>query len=125
MAGLLSLFLASAASAEEFFTVVYPSGSTDIRIEQGEVIELMTLHYQSAAPEASLPVGAQHRGPSMRVTTGYATVHFQVLPMIQEQLEGRRRFYIAGPALVSFVDVTKPSTLLVTYRSFPSSHGDH
>ncbi len=107
----------SRASAEDFNTLVYPSGSTEIRISEGEVIELMTLHYQAASDEAAAAAEGP-KAPRMRVTTGYATVYFHVLPMIQEQLEGRRRFYLAGPALVSFVDVAKPSTLLVTYRRF-------
>ncbi|RBP45855.1 hypothetical protein DES53_102238 [Roseimicrobium gellanilyticum] len=113
---------ASSARAEDYVTLVYPSASTEVRVAEGEVIEIVTLHYDTGfgdqTPQASDKI------PCMRVVRGYANALFDVPVMIKHQANGGR-FLIAGPALVSFLDVAKPATLLVTYRSFSCHGGDH
>lgn len=115
------LISAGPVRADDFVTLVYPSATTEVRVAEGEVIEIVTLHYDTGFGDQSPQ--ASEKIPCMRVIRGYANAIFDVPAMIKHQANGGR-FLIAGPALVSFLDVAKPATLLVTYRSF-SCHGDH
>lgn len=118
--GLLSS--TSPARADDFVTLVYPSATTEVRVAEGEVIEIVTLHYDTGFGDQSPQANA--KVPCMRVIRGYANALFDVPVMIKHQANGGR-FLIAGPALVSFLEVAKPATLLVTYRSFSCRGGDH
>ncbi len=110
------------AKAEDFATLVFPSAATDVRVGEGEVIEIVTLHFDSGWGEQA--PGPNEKIPCMRVVRGYANAVFDVPVMIKHQANGGR-FLIAGPAIISFLDVAKPATLLVTYRSSSCSGGDH
>ena len=116
------LLTTASAKAEDFATLVFPSAATDVRVAEGEVIEIVTLHFDSGwGDQAPSP---NDKIPCMRVVRGYASAVFDVPVMIKHQATGGR-FLIAGPAIVSFVDVAKPATLLVTYRSFSCRGDDH
>jgi hypothetical protein len=113
---------AGPARAEDFVTLVYPSATTEVRVAEGETIEIVTLHYDNGFGDQSTQAG--EKIPCKRVVRGYANAIFDVPVMVKHQANGGR-FLIAGPALVSFLDVAKPATLLVTYRSFSCHGGDH
>lgn len=113
---------AGPARAEDFVTLVYPSATTEVRVAEGETIEIVTLHYDNGFGDQSAQAG--EKVPCMRVVRGYANAIFDVPVMVKHQANGGR-FLIAGPALVSFLDVAKPATLLVTYRRFSCYGGDH
>jgi hypothetical protein len=116
------LLSAAPARADDFVTLVYPSAATEVRVAEGEVIEIVTLHYDTGFGDQSPQ--ASDKVPCMRVVRGYANAIFDVPVMIKHQANGGR-FVIAGPALVSFLDVGKPATLLVTYRSFSCRGGEY